>query len=121
MKKFVCVIGVGLVVGAIATAMYMLLSDKKKRDVCGDCKNSENQETPAKNTSSAYTKVVQENPLYEDVKSSAIGSMYARHKDAASIIKESVDTIRKNTKVSENTNSEIDQVSAELDNMLSED
>jgi hypothetical protein len=54
---------------------------------------------------------------YEDVKGSAIGNMYTRHEGVASIIKESIDTIRERVK----TNNNIDQVSAELDKMLSED
>lgn len=58
---------------------------------------------------------------YEDVKGLAIGNMYTRHEGVASIIKESVDTIRERLKISVNTNNNIDQVSAELNKMLSED
>lgn len=47
--------------------------------------------------------------------------MYSRHEDAATIMSDSVYAIRENIKVSESTNDEIDDVSAELDRMISED
>lgn len=55
--------------------------------------------------------------MYEDVKR----SMYSRHEGAATVMKDSVDTIRENIKVSEKTNDEIDEISSELDKMISED
>lgn len=117
MTKFLCAIGVGLLVASAATATYLLLNKKKTKecDACSNCKISENQEYPKNNTSVTCTKVVQGAPLYEGLKGSAIGSMYARHVDAASIIKESVEAIRGNVKVSEDINNEIDLLSTELD------
>ena len=65
--------------------------------------------------------IAQDKPMYENVKSSAIGSMYSRHEGAATIMSDSVDAIRENIKVSERTNDEIDDISAELNGMISED
>lgn len=47
--------------------------------------------------------------------------MYFRHEGTASIMSDSVTEIRKNIKVSENTNDAIDEISDELDRMISED
>ena len=47
--------------------------------------------------------------------------MHSRHEDAAIAISDSIEEIRENIKVSESTNDEINEVSAELDKMLSED
>lgn len=104
MKKILCVVGIGLVVGV---AVYLLLNNKKKKE-CNVC--TVHKKTEPK-----------EEPIYEEVKTSAIGSMYERHGEAANLMKETVETIRETVKISEDTNKEIDEVSAELDKMLSED
>ena len=57
----------------------------------------------------------------EYTKSTAIGSIFSRHEDAASTVRANVETIRKNLKVPTETNNEIDEVSAELDKMMNED
>lgn len=119
MKKVLEVIGVSLIVGVAAC---LLLNNKKKKEhnVSADSKESENGF--ANDISLAKSEFSQDDePRYEEVKNSAIGDMYARHEDAASIIKESVDAIRENVIISEDTNNDIDQVSAELDKMLGED
>ena len=59
--------------------------------------------------------------MHEDVKVSSIGSIYSRHEGAAAIMHDSVDAIHENMKVSERTSDEIDDISAELDKMISED
>ena len=79
------------------------------------------KEEEEKNESSSDVIITQDEPVYEDVKSSVIGSMYSRHEGAATVMKDSVDTIRENIKVSEKTNDEIDEISSELDKMISED
>lgn len=121
MKKVFGVIGIGLFVGVAA---YLLLNNKKKEghNVSADSKESENEKVFGNDTSLANSEVFQDDePRYEEVKSSSIGDMYARHEGAASIIKESVDSIRENVKISEDANYDIAQVSMELDKMLSED
>ena len=120
MKRVLYIVGAGLVVGAVAVTFYWMKKKKaseetyehKKFDDKFDAENSE---------SSKDVIVAQEEPVYEDVKSSAIGSMYSRHEGAATVMKDSVDAIRENIKVSEKTTDEIDEISAELDKMISED
>lgn len=121
MKKILGVIGVGLILGI---AVYVLLNKKEKanRNAATSPKETSEAKTTGGDISLVSQEVVHEEEAgYEDVKGSAIGNMYTRHEGAASIIKESVDTIRDRVKISENTNNDIEQVSAELDKMLSED
>lgn len=47
--------------------------------------------------------------------------MYTRHTDVAEVVKSSLEAIRENTKTSKKTDNDIDVISAELDDMLSED
>ncbi len=123
MKKVFYIVGAGLVVGAVAaTAMYLLSSKEKKK--CGssyDYKDTGEERASADNESSTEVTITQDEPVYEDVKRFAIGSMYSRHEGAATIMRNSVEANRENIKVSESTNNEIDKLSAELDKMLSED
>ena len=122
MKKVLYVVGAGLVAGAVATIFYFWVDKKKKvSEKVDECKNFNDKVEEEKDESSSDVIITQDEPVYEDVKSSSIGSMYSRHEDAATIMSESVYAIRENIKVSESTNDEIDDVSAELDRMISED
>lgn len=122
MKKVLYVVGAGLVAGAVATIFYFWVDKKKKvSEKVDECKNFNDKVEEEKDESSSDVIITQDEPVYEDVKSSSIGSMYSRHEDAATIMSDSVYTIRENIKVSESTNDEIDDVSAELDRMISED
>lgn len=120
MKKVLYVVGVGLVVGAVATTFYFW-NNKKKKNASEEACKYKNSEDKMEEESSVNVIIAQDEPVYEDVKSSAIGSMYSRHEGAATIMSDSVDAIRENIKVSEDTNDEIDDISAELDRMISED
>ena len=121
MKKVLCVVGAGLVVGAVAATLYCMNNKKKKvsEEACEHKKFDDKFETE-NSESSKDVIIAQDEPVYEDVKSSAIGSMYSRHEGVANVISDSVDAIRENIKVSEDTNAEIDDISAELDRMISE-
>lgn len=121
MKKILEAIGVGLIIGVSA---YFLLNNKKNKGqkVNADFKEAKSEKISDENISMVYAKVAPNDETgYEDMKSSAIENMFFRHESTASIIKESIDTIRENIKISEDTNNNIDYVSAELDKMLSED
>ena len=122
MKKVLYVVGAGLVAGAVATIFYFWVDKKKKvSEKVDECKNFNDKVEEEKDECSSDVIITQDEPVYEDVKSSSIGSMYSRHEDAATIMSDSVYAIRENIKVSESTNDEIDDVSAELDRMISED
>lgn len=122
MKKILYVVGAGLVVGTVAATFYFLNNKKKKTSEKAYGYTSFNGKVEEeKDESSRDVTIAQDEPMYEDVKSSAIGSMYSRHEGAATIMSDSVDAIRENIKVSDHTNDEIDDISAELDRMISED
>ena len=121
MKKALWIVGVGLIIGGATMAIYLLKSKKKEYDENTECKEPAKKQSPVEDMSLKKSATTQEEPIYEDIKSSAIGSMYSRHEDAATIMRDSVEAIRENVKVSANTNNEIDEVSAELDKILSED
>ena len=120
MKKVLYVVGAGLVVGAVAATIYYV-NKKKASEEVGEHKKSDDKLGTENSEFSKDVIIAQDEPVYEDVKSSAIGSMYSRHEGAAHVMSDSVDAIRKNFKVSEDTNAEIDDISAELDKMISED
>lgn len=114
MKKTLYIVGAGLSVGAVSTTVVYLLNNRKKKEC--------NKESVAADNESLVEAIIsRDEPVYEDVKSSTIGSMYSRHEDAATIMSDSVKAIRENVKISEDTNDEIDDVSAELNEMLSEE
>lgn len=123
MKKVLYVVGAGLVIGGAVIVIFLLNNKKKEQghDEDSDCKEQDRKQSPVEDVSLAEVVSAQEETKYDDVKSSAIGNMYSRHEEAATIIKDSVDTIRENVKVSADSNNEIDEVSAELDRMLKED
>lgn len=122
MKKMFYIVGTGLVVGAVATAFYLLNNKKTKEcETKHNYKDDDGQSVPEDKESLTEVAITQDEPIYEEVKSSAIGNMYFRHESAATIMSDSIDTIRANISVSENTNNEIDEISAELDKMISED
>ncbi|OUQ25676.1 MULTISPECIES: hypothetical protein [Massilimicrobiota] len=118
MKKVLYVVGAGLVVGAVAATLYCMNNKKKKvsEETCEHKKFDDKFETENSESSKDII-IAQDEPVYEDVKR----SMYSRHEGAATVMKDSVDTIRENIKVSEKTNDEIDEISSELDKMISED
>lgn len=122
MKKVLYVVGAGVVVGAVAATFYFLNNKKKKAsEKAREYKNFNDMVAEEKDESSTDVIIDQDEPVYEDAKGSAIGSMYSRHEGAATIMSDSVDAIRENIKVSERTNDEINDISAELDRMISED
>lgn len=123
MKKVLYVVGAGLIVSAVATTFYFLNNKKKKNASEKACDyNTLDDKVEQENGESSTDVIIAHNePVYEDIKSSAIGSMYSRHEGAAIVMSDSVDTIRENIKVSEETNDEIDDISAELDRMIRED
>lgn len=121
MKKVLGIIGIGLIVG---TAVYMLLNKTEKT------KNNINTrpEKPAEDFSSDNTVSIinrndthGENAGFEDVKASAVEIMCTRHEEASNIMKEAVDIICSRSKISADENRDLDKISDELDELLSEE
>lgn len=116
MKKAVYIVGAGLVIGG-AVAIYLL--SKKETSHTVNNFSPESEATSEKEESLAKPK--QQQAECGNIKSQTVGSMYTRHSDAADVVKSSVEAIHENIKTSEKTNNNIDVISAELDDMLSED
>lgn len=119
MKKALCIIGAGLVAGGTALA-YLCTKLKGKTSRYYDCRDTDPQKTPASNVFVDKNEGIQAEVFCEGTKSSSIGTMYSRHEDAAATVKDSVETIRANVKISENIKHELDEVSGVLDEMLRE-
>lgn len=118
MKKLLEIVGISLIAGAV---VYILLSKNKKANNTVP-KGTSDENTIADSTSLAEKPVVHDNEAgLDEVKASAVGNMYRRHEDAVGIMKESVDSVLENVQIPEGLNNDIDQLSAELDKMLSED
>lgn len=121
MKKVLGIIGIGLIAGA---AVYVLLNktEKTKNNI-----NTRPEKTSEDFLSDNTVSIINrndthdENNGFEDVKASAVGTMYTRHKEASNIIKESVDIICSRSEISADENRDLDQLSDELDKLLSEE
>mgnify|MGYP001682678455 CR=1 FL=1 len=123
MKKVFYIVGVSVVVSAVATTAIYLFSCKNKKDckLTRNYKTSGEERASSDDESSTEATITRDESIYEDVKNSTIGSMYFRHDGAATIMSDSVAKIRENINDSKNTKDEIDEVSDELDKILSED
>ena len=119
MRKTLFFVGVGLIASIIAAAY--ILRDKKKKYNDNRVSKEPKKAIPADEETLVEDHPILEEAVFEDVKRSSVGNISSRHKDASTIIRDSVETIRNNTNVSEDTNKEIDELSAEIEKMLSED
>lgn len=122
MKKTMYIVGACLVIGSIT--VICMTSKKKSKQSTKDFREELKMEKPLPKKQ-ALAEIVpneQKNGYKCDcAESEAVKNIYARHKDMAEIVQNSVGVVCKNTKISEKTNQEIDAVSAELDAMLSEE
>lgn len=119
MKKVLGIIGMGLFAGAI---VYVLFNKKDKT------KNNVETEHPesASNDTNAPPIVIPndmhvDGSVLDDIKVSAAKSMNVRHEEAAKIMKDAVDIICSKTEVSDNEIHELNDISNELDELLSEE
>lgn len=117
MKKILGIIGIALIAGA---AVYVLFNknEKTKKDI-----NTRHEDFSSDNTVSIINQydTHTENTEFEDVKGSAVETMYTRHEEASNIMKEAVDIICSRSEISEDENRDLDQISDELDKLLREE
>lgn len=117
MKKVLGIIGIGLIAGV---AVYVLLNKEEKTknniNTCSDDLSSDNTVSII-NQNDTHS----ENAGFEDVKTSAVRTMYTRHEEASNIMKEAVDIICSRSEISEDENRDLDQISDELDELLREE
>ncbi len=119
MKKNLAIFGAGIVVGAVAYAVWYKLR-KKENIASGDFEYKDDNHT----TDPTVPETVSKTSVEDDVdamKNEVTHNMVARHEDAAQIMKDTVDIICKRSEVSEDENKELEQISSELDDLLSED
>lgn len=119
MKNFLYVVGGCSLVQSLLHSIFLNSKKKKPSEKAYEYKSFNDKVEADVSLTDATS--VQDKPMYENVKSSAIESLYSRHEGAATIMRDSVDAIRENIKVSERTNDEIDDISADLNGMISED
>ncbi|WP_178377813.1 hypothetical protein, partial [Clostridium sp. N3C] len=61
------------------------------------------------------------NDILDDVKASTVENILTRHKEASEIMKDSIDIIYSRTKISEDINNDLEEISDELDKLLREE
>lgn len=118
MKKILGIIGIGLVAG---TTIYLFFNKKNKRKkyIVDDKIKQENNLLNSDLSTTNYTSSLYDE--FDDFKSSVASNVSIRHKEASNIMNEAVDNIFKRTQISEDENNNLDKISNELDELLSED
>lgn len=119
MKKVLAILGAGIVVGTVAYTVWKKLYTEGKTDT----NNFENKNDNI-NSDESVPAVVNKTTVEDDVdvvKNTAVHNMAARHEEAAQVMKDAVDIICKRSKVAEDESEELEQISRELDDLLSED
>ena len=121
MKKELRIFGLGFITGVFAYSH--LNKSKKSKDDSATSSVHEIVDAPPYHSVS----IIDKNDIHdtgvelENVKSSTINTMSIRHEEASKIMEDAVEIIYNRSKVAENENSYLEQISDELDELLSED
>ena len=121
MKKGLGIFGLGFITGVFAYSH--LNKSKKSKDDSAPFSIHEIDDAPPYNSVS----IIDQNNIHNDgvelenVRSSSINTMSLRHENASKVMKDAVEIIYNRSKVAENENSYLEQISDELDELLSED
>lgn len=118
MKKTLIILGVGVAVGAVTCAV--LYSIKKQRSTKIFNQDTKAEEIPPFDSILAPTQGTSVNDV-DFARKTAETSITERHKEAAKIIKETVEEIYKTVDSAENGSADLDQIASELDDLLKED
>lgn len=121
MKKGLGLIGAGVLVGV---TVYIFLSKiKKKNDHLSiDCE--ENSEDALAESAVSVISRNDDQDKYiqsEEIKSSVINTISARHEEASKIMKDAVDNIWQKSKVPADENRDLEEISEQLDELLREE
>ena len=121
MKKTLEIMGTVLIACAL---VYVLLGKKetKKNKINTRTKKS-SKDFPSDNNVSIMNRNDKhdENFDFDHLKASAVETMYSRHEEASNIIREAVDIICSRTEIAADENDDLDNLSDELDKLLSEE
>lgn len=121
MKKVLGIFGIGLLAGVV---VYLLLNkSKKSKDDNATFSAHEIADAPPYNSVSLINQndIHNDSVVLDNVKSSTINTMFTRHEVASKIMKDAVEIICKRSEISEDENSDLEQISDELDELLSEE
>lgn len=121
LRRSLYLIGTGCIIGVVISAAILYRRKANESESCSCSKASLEDRFTLTNLPTNNSESDWDSTLYEDNKNSAAENAYFRHKAAASIMKDSVEAIRENVKISEGTNNDLDQISEELDKLLSDD
>ena len=122
MKKMFGIIGIGLVVGVVAYVIWDKTKNVKKEDssVAPDKEEYSDAVTEKKVVNVAKEKAEAEEEFVVE-KSVVADEITARHEETAKIMKEAVDIICQRSEIAEDENTELEQISDELDELLNEE
>jgi len=73
------------------------------------------------NSISVIDNTIYKNSGLNNMKSSSLNAMFAKHEDASKVMKDAVEIICKRSEVSEDENHKSEQISNELDKLLREE
>jgi len=119
MKRTLAILGAGVVIGAVAYAVWYKMN-KANQTVVNDFESKKDNPNSAAFTPSVANNVATEDDI-DIIKSTVAQNMAARHEEAAQIMKDAVDIICKRSEVSNDEMKELEQISGELDDLLSEE
>ena len=122
MKKMFGIIGIGLVAGVVAYIIWDKTKNVKKsessvvsdKEEYSDAVSEKNVVTVAQGKAEAEEELIMKKSVVAD-------EITARHEEAAKIMKETVDIICPKSEITENENTELEQISDELDELLNEE
>ncbi|MSS44421.1 hypothetical protein FYJ27_12130 [Anaerosalibacter bizertensis] len=121
MNKGLGIIGAVFIAGAVV--FVFLNKSKKTKDDSVTASKKDSVDVSPDNSAS----IIRQNNIHNDsvefdnVKISAINTMYARHEEASKIMQDAVGVICKKSEVPEDENCKLEQISDELDKLLSEE
>ena len=121
MKKVLGIFGIGLITGVV---VYLLLNkSKKSKDVNATSYVQEIADAPPYNSVSIIDQnnIRDESVEFENVKSLTKNTLSTRHEEASKIMKDAVEIICKRSEISKDENSDLEKISDELDELLSEE
>lgn len=121
MKNFLYMVSAGLIIGVSVMAIFLLNKQKKDGNGCSDCNGTDEKQPLGGVDHCEKVMPAEQDAAYRNARNSAIETIYSRHEGAAALIKDSVAAIRENLNTSASINDEIDELSAELDKMTSEE
>lgn len=119
MRKTLAILGTGIVVGAIAYAVWYKMN-KANQTVENDFESKKDNTDSAEFNPAVVNNVATEDDV-DTIKSTVVQNMAARHEEAAQIMKDAVDIICKRSELSNDEMKELEQISDELDDLLNEE